>query len=455
MHSNNAMSQQNLDDFLLAPAYQKTEPFLWIHLALLAAVPLAIVLCMMGLAVGDPVFPGWLEMLVMGLPPVALTVWLQWQNPLYPFSLWVLAKPAAELSEDRRRVLTVLRRRINGWYVGAWVAVVVGVFSYVVFRQIYLSAPLAAEIAPFPPALRLLGILWAEAFFLIANLLLQMGVAAARVLLIPPSEFLSITPYEADRISKDFTIVGKRSPQLLYFATEPLTPIQQKVELITESEPAQLPSTEPPVSNPPDIAGKVKPLLAKLSSLVSKVTDLLPKKSAPTRKPEPVSPITAPEPSPSATSVEPAIVESQVESPAEMQAEAVSEEVWEEEDIAKPTEAVTEVGDEVSAETSEALSEPISSPDEAIATEEIAASDAAISIEEIAAAVQKDADVAAELAQSDAETATESLPVSEDIGAEEATDIASDTAQAPNPASESLPSQSDRPDSPDDDEEWV
>jgi hypothetical protein len=286
------MSQQNLGDSRLSSTYQKTESFLLIHVALLAAVPLVMVLCMMGLAVGDPVFPGWLETLVLGLPPIGLTVWIQWQKPLYPFSLWIFAKPAAELSDSQRRVLSVLRRRINGWYTGAWVAVVAGVFLYVVFRQIYITAPLAADIAPFPPVLRLIGILWAEVFFLIGNLLLQMGSAAARVMLLPPSEFNSLAPYEKDRISKDFTIVGMRSPNLLAFATELQEPIQQTAELITDQpEPAQLPAS----GTKQTIADKLKPLFAQLSGVSDTLSGLLHKVST-------LLPIKTPSESPSAGS---------------------------------------------------------------------------------------------------------------------------------------------------------
>ncbi|NJM27591.1 MAG: hypothetical protein HC856_03950 [Pseudanabaena sp. RU_4_16] len=50
----------------MSSTYQKTEPFLLIHIALLAAVPFVMVLCIMGLAVGDPVLPGWLEMIILG-----------------------------------------------------------------------------------------------------------------------------------------------------------------------------------------------------------------------------------------------------------------------------------------------------------------------------------------------------------------------------------------------------
>lgn len=366
------MSQQNLDDSPLSSTYQRTEPFLLIHVALLAAVPLVIVLCMMGLAVGDPVLPGWLEMLILGLPPIALTIWIQWQKPLYPFSLWGLAKPATELSDRQRRVLSVLRRRINGWYTGAWVAVVAGVFLYVVFRQIYISAPLAADIAPFPPVLRLIGILWAEVFFLIGNLLLQMGAAAARVMLVPPSEFNSLKPYESNLIRKDFTIVGIRSPHLLDFATDSLEPIQQTAELITDQpELAQLPAS----GTKQTIADKIKPLFAQLSGvsdtlsgLLHKVSALLPSKS-PSQSTQPETPPAKPIPTPP-------VVSDEVSSPSIETVETVE---TVEADISPPVEAIAT--EEITEEIAEDIYE--------IQEREAIAAEQASEPEEVSEAVQE------------------------------------------------------------------
>jgi len=42
-----------------------TEPFLWIHLAGIAALPLALELVWLGLAVGDPILPVWLELVLV------------------------------------------------------------------------------------------------------------------------------------------------------------------------------------------------------------------------------------------------------------------------------------------------------------------------------------------------------------------------------------------------------
>jgi hypothetical protein len=432
----NAMSQQNLGNPLLASTYQKMEPFLWIHLALLAAVPLAVVLCMMGLAVGDPVFPGWLEMLALGIPPIALTVWLQWQNPLYPFSLWVLAKPANELSDNQRRVLSILRRRINGWYIGAWIAVVAGLFMYVVFRQIYITAPLAADMAPFPPVLRLLGILWAEIFFLIANLLWQMGVAAARVILVPPSEFNSLAPYEVDRISKEFTIVGKRSPDLL--SLEPLAPIQQTAELITEPD-----ASEPASTNP---------LLAQLSSLIDKVTAFLPsRKSATVEKPAPVS---SPQ-SRVAEEIAEAEEVAQVEESKKMEEVAQvegSQGIEEMEEIAQTEEieATDEVEEIVQAEEIQVVEEiaQTEKPEEIEVTEEVDRAKEIVTVDTLTADLRDASTQSAETV-----TPTESAAEhNENIGTGETIDAASNTAIVEET------SQSDRPDVPNpnsDDEEWV
>jgi hypothetical protein len=232
------MTQQNPSPSQLSPTYPKNEPFLWVHLVLLCAVPLTLVLSMGGLAVGEPVFPSWFEMMLLGLPPVFFVTWLQWQQPLSPFSLWLVAKPDRQLSDNQRRVLALLKQHPNGWHTGGWVAVIASAFLYVIFRQMYEAAPLAESLAPFPPFLRLFGILWAEVFFLASNLFWQSGIAAIRVLLTSPTEFDRLAPYASEKIKNDFTTLGLQifpvqmsaeridSPESLQSATDLVTPIQ-------------------------------------------------------------------------------------------------------------------------------------------------------------------------------------------------------------------------------------
>ena len=213
------------------------NPFIWGHLALLAGVPWLLSLSMAGLAVGDPVFPTWFEIILLGFPAIALITWVQWQKPLSPFSLWVVAKPTESLSELDRRVLTLIKQYSNGWYVTGWIAIAVAVLISVVFCKIYISAPLAQAIAPFPNWLRFLGILWAEFFFLLSNVLLQAGFLALRVQLTPESELLSLQPFAITKIKNSFTNIAWRSPQLLKFFEDEQIIISPKEEIFIANEP--------------------------------------------------------------------------------------------------------------------------------------------------------------------------------------------------------------------------
>ena len=208
------------------------NPFIWGHIALLAGVPWLLSLSMAGLAVGDPVFPAWFEIILLGFPAIALVTWVQWQKPLSPFSLWVVAKPTESLSEHDRRILTLIKQYSNGWYVTGWIAIAVAALLSVVFCKIYISAPLAQAIAPFPNWLRFLGILWAEFFFLLSNVLLQAGFSALRVQLTPESELLSLQPFAIAKIKNSFTNIAWRSPQLLKFFEDEQIIIGSKAEII-------------------------------------------------------------------------------------------------------------------------------------------------------------------------------------------------------------------------------
>ncbi|PZO40616.1 MAG: hypothetical protein DCF19_12060 [Pseudanabaena frigida] len=193
------------------------NPFIWGHIVLLAAIPWLLVLSMAGLAVGDPVFPSWFEIFLLGLPAIAFVAWLQWQQPFSPFSLWVVAKPIESLSDRERRVLTLIKQQSNGWYVTGWIAISVAVLMSAIFCKIYVAAPLAQLIAPFPDWLRLFGILWAEVFFLLSNVVLQSGASALRIKLTPDSELTSLQPFAIEKIKNNFTDIAWRSTLLLKF----------------------------------------------------------------------------------------------------------------------------------------------------------------------------------------------------------------------------------------------
>lgn len=196
------------------------NPFIWGNIALLAVVPWLLALSMAGLAVGDPVFPEWFEIFLLGFPAIALVAWVQWQQPISPFSLWFVAKPSESLNDQERQILTLVKQHSNGWYVTGWIAKAVAIVMSAIFCKIYISAPLAQAIAPFPSGLRLFGILWTEIFFLLSNVILQAGISALRIKLTADTELNGLKLFNPEKIKSSFTSVGWKSPQILKFFEE-------------------------------------------------------------------------------------------------------------------------------------------------------------------------------------------------------------------------------------------
>jgi hypothetical protein len=89
-----------------------------------------------------------------------------------------------------------------------------------IFCKIYISAPLAQAIAPFPSGLRLFGILWTEIFFLLSNVILQAGISALRIKLTADTELNGLKLFNPEKIKSSFTSVGWKSPQILKFFEE-------------------------------------------------------------------------------------------------------------------------------------------------------------------------------------------------------------------------------------------
>lgn len=246
------------------------HPFIWGNIAFIAGVPWLLTLSMAGLAVGDPIFPTWLEIFLLGFPAIALTVWVQWQQPLSPFSLWFIAKPPESLSEDERRVLTLIKQQQNGWYVTGWIAIAMAIVMSGIFCKLYFIAPLAQAIAPFPAGLRLFGIVWAEVCFLASNILLQAGITALRIKLSTDSELRSLQPFAIDKIKNNFTSIGWRSPQLLKFFVE--DPI---VADITAQEPPKVATEDNKVEESQAISEESQELVQELVISEAEAIDLV------------------------------------------------------------------------------------------------------------------------------------------------------------------------------------
>ncbi len=187
-----------------------SEPFLWIHLAGLAALPLALEVVCLGLAAGDPILPAWLEFLVVagvGIGPVLL---MQWLRPFSIFSVMAVSLKPEQLSLDQRRMLSLFRTPAS-----QVAAIAASVFMALVLWKLYQVAPIAAIATPLAPKDHAVGLVVASMAFLGANLFLQVPVSVVRVMVVSESAFSTTEPYPLDRIDRDFFLPGLRVNQIL------------------------------------------------------------------------------------------------------------------------------------------------------------------------------------------------------------------------------------------------
>ena len=186
------------------------NPYLWVHLAGLAAVPLWLGICLLGLAVGDPWLPSWLEIGLVAIAGSAPIIWMQWQRPFSIFSLLVVTLKSERLTPDQCRVLSLMQAQKN--------PVIIGLGSltlWLVLGKLYGVAAIAADLAPLPPSARGLGLLLAAVAFLASNLFLQVPLSVLQVLLVSETTFAATLPYPLEKIPATFTQLGWPVNQIL------------------------------------------------------------------------------------------------------------------------------------------------------------------------------------------------------------------------------------------------
>ncbi|MEG3926354.1 MULTISPECIES: low-complexity tail membrane protein [unclassified Microcoleus] len=201
---------------------------MWIHLSGAAALPIFLGVCLLGLAVGSPLLPVWLEMFLVAVAGIVPVLWMQWFRPFYIFSILVVAVKPQNLTSVQHRLLTRFKTKLN-----QGIALFIAVLLAIILWQLYRLAPLAATVAPFPPSWRVAGLLLAVAAFLASNLFLQVSASVMAVLLTPESEFAATKPHVVEKIRQDFTIAPWQVDRLLpALAAETTAAVAAPVESI-------------------------------------------------------------------------------------------------------------------------------------------------------------------------------------------------------------------------------
>ena len=191
------------------------EPFLWIHFAGLAALPLSLELVWLALSVGDPMLPVWLELLLVAAVGIVPVVWMQLTRPFDIFSVLILAIKPEKLTIEQLRLLHLFKTKTS-----KVISIAAAFFMFWVLWQIYKMAPVAAAVAPLSPGWHMAGLLGAAVVFLVSNLFLQVPLSVAQVLLTSESEFAATEPYSLEKIPQDFTIPGIKVNKILPIALE-------------------------------------------------------------------------------------------------------------------------------------------------------------------------------------------------------------------------------------------
>lgn len=210
----------------------KRDPYLWVHLAGLAALPLCAELCLLGLAAGDPLLPGGWDWLLVGLLGTAPIVAMQWLRPFYPFSVLLVSLRADRLNETQQRIL----QRWAGWETKA-IALIASLLVLWALQRLDQLSPLAAEIAPLDQRAIGLLVVWLGA--LLGSLLLTVALVSLWVLLTPQTAFSAIEPFPVGNVPSSFLRLSVR-----------LTKVLPDLENAPVAAPAKVP--EPESATPPE-----------------------------------------------------------------------------------------------------------------------------------------------------------------------------------------------------------
>lgn len=187
-----------------------SEPILWIHVAGLATVPIFLEICLLGLAVGDPILPVWLELAIVATIGALPVLWVQLSRPFSIFAVIGVAQKPEQLNSQQRKILSLINTQLN-----RVLAVLVAIFLVGVLWQLYRIAPIAAAITPLTSGWRLVGLLLASLAFLASNVFLQIPISVLRIFVTSETEFAATEPYPVERIPQDFAIIGLQVNQLL------------------------------------------------------------------------------------------------------------------------------------------------------------------------------------------------------------------------------------------------
>ena len=206
-----------------------SEPFLWIHLAGIAVLPLCLGVCLLGLASGEPLLPVWMEIFLVAAVGIVPVLWMQLMRPFNIFSVLIFAVKPEQLTSQQTQILSLFKKTGN-----KVMAVLGAILLGWVLWQIYSLAPSVPALARFAPGWRGAGLLVAAIAFLLSNLFLQVPLSVCGVLVTSDSTFSQTEAYPKEKIDRDFTTPGFQVNSIWPFTSVETAPNSQKSESAME-----------------------------------------------------------------------------------------------------------------------------------------------------------------------------------------------------------------------------
>lgn len=183
----------------------RSEPFLWIHLSGIAVAPLALLVMWLALAIGDPITPYWLELVILAIAAILPIFVMQWSRPFEIFSLLIISLRPEFLTTEQRKILSLFKTTKQRIF-----SLITALLMVAVLWGIYLFSPVAALPVTSFPQLRIVGLIIAAIAFLVANLFTQVPVSVVGVLLTKQEVFNTVEPLTVEQIPPSFTVPGFR-----------------------------------------------------------------------------------------------------------------------------------------------------------------------------------------------------------------------------------------------------
>jgi hypothetical protein len=186
------------------------EPFLWIHLAGLAVLPLCLQVAWIALSIGDPLPWAWLEIAILTIVGTVPVLWMQITKPFDIFSILIVALKPQDTSESQRKILSLFLRPQQKLI--AWLG---GVIMVGLSLALYHFAPVAGGVTAIASSWRFVALLVAAIALALANLFLQVPLSVLGVLWTKEEQFNNTEVLSVDRIASSFTIPGFRVKKIL------------------------------------------------------------------------------------------------------------------------------------------------------------------------------------------------------------------------------------------------